>query len=183
MKFDLSDAFIGAVSETLVGLTAWFGTFWTAVTLAFASLLAGEMIEHGRINPPILDWVATRPDIVALAWALPGVLSWTGLIVGLIRQAVCIWTWSGVCMALSGLMIATSIGDVSKNPWVIAAVWSVWTILVAGVVATLWFLRQWQINRWAGELAMLKAENSARRAEIEDELGTDSTGADEIGLE
>ena len=44
----------------------------------------------------------------------------------------------------------------------------------------LWFFHQWQINRWAGEIAMLKAENAMRRAELEREFGTKSAGADEL---
>ena len=32
------------------------------------------------------------------------------------------------------------------------------------MITGLWFLRQWQMNRWAAEIAMLKAENATRRA-------------------
>ena len=42
----------------------------------------------------------------------------------------------------------------------------------------LWFFRQWQINRRAGEIAMLKAENAMCRAELE--LGFDRARADFI---
>ncbi len=47
----------------------------------------------------------------------------------------------------------------------------------------LWFLRQWQMNRWAGEIAALKAENAMRRAELEEKFGTKSAGADELGFD
>lgn len=47
----------------------------------------------------------------------------------------------------------------------------------------LWFLHHWQINRWAGEIAALKAENAMRRAELEREFGTKSAGADELGFD
>jgi hypothetical protein len=39
------------------------------------------------------------------------------------------------------------------------------------------------MNRWAGEIAAMKAENAMRRAELEEKSGTKSAGADELGLD
>ena len=51
-----------------------------------------------------------------------------------------------------------------KGPLAVTVTWALWLGLTAGLVYAVWFFEHLERNRWAGELAMLKADNAERAA-------------------
>jgi hypothetical protein len=65
--------------------------------------------------------------------------------------------------------------------WLPITVALVSCLVLIGMIGTaLWFLRQWQINRWANEMAVLQAENAVRRAELTEKFGTGNPGPEPL---
>jgi hypothetical protein len=170
MKIDFADAFAGAVASSVGSFLVFFGAIWTALTTAEISLAVGDYLHNGTFDCTMVERLATHPEAMILAWILPGgiALAATLLRFGRIDGTGAI-RW-GVLVALLSLWpVATRHGYIcSGSWWPKAAVWATWGTAMVMIGTGLWFLRYWQINRWAAELTMLRAENAVRRTEMEE---------------
>ena len=141
----------------------WVGSQISAYALIPGLLMSGvrfeELLQLVAFSPALLwnDWLCLNAAVMALAiWRFHRLHSLD------IRE----WGWFAGSQALFGLIQA--IHDV-KGPLAVCVTWTTWLVLVAMLGTGAWFIHQWQRNRWAGEIAMLKAENASRLAPMEEE--------------
>jgi hypothetical protein len=170
MKIDFADALIGGVTGALGGFLVFFGAIWTALTTAEFALAVGDYLHDGTFDCTMVERLATHPEAMILAWILPGLIAMAATLLrfGRIDGSGAI-RW-GVFVALLSLWpVGVRHGDISSADWLPkAAVWAVWSTAIVMIGTGLWFLRYWQINRWAAELTMLRAENAVRRTAMEE---------------
>jgi hypothetical protein len=171
MKIDFADAFAGAVAGAFGSFLVFFGAIWTALTTAEISLAIGDYLHDGTFDCTMAERLAANPQIAILAWILPGGIAMAATLLrfGRIDGTGAI-RWGVLVTVLSLWPVAVRHEDIcSSNWWPKAAVWASWGTMMVMIGTGLWFLRYWQINRWAAELTMLRAENAVRRSEMEQE--------------
>lgn len=149
----------------------WVGSQIAAYALIPGLLMSGVKFDRDLLrlisgSPMLLwnDWLCLNAAVIALAiWRFrrPDSLD--------IRE----WGWFAGSQALFGLIQA--IHDV-KGPLAVGVTWGAWLVLVAMLGTGTWFAHQWQRNRWAAEIAMLKSENASRLAHQEDEDASEDSG-------
>ena len=136
----------------------WVGTQIAAYALAVGIYLSGakpDEIVHLILTSPALlwsDWLCPNGCILVLAairFARLEQLSFRGWAIFTGLQALC--------------AMAHGIFDV-KGPKAVAITWGVWVFLMIAMAYGTWFFLQWHRNRWATEIAMLKAANASRAA-------------------
>ncbi|WP_035611651.1 hypothetical protein [Haloferula sp. BvORR071] len=186
MKFgseiDFGDIFASGLLSLVLAVFVLFAALWLGVTIGEGALAAGDLAEDGKIDR---DWLLhffsdTRSAI--LTWCLPGTLGMAATLFkfgrldggGSIR-------WGIITSLISLLWVAAWVSKLDNSWQAATAAWGTCITLLAMSFTGLWFLRHWQMNRWAVEIAMLQAENAARRIELEEEFGTvSSAGSDEV---
>lgn len=170
MKLDFADNFAGAVAGTFGSFLVFFGAIWMAVTTGAAALIAADLAGDGRLDETGVDNLFATPQVLILAWILPGVLFLAAVYLRFSRidgSGAIRW---GILVGLISACIVWSAADEIDTGWVpVAVAWTSLAILLAMIGTGLWFLRYWQMNRWAGEMAMLHSENAARRSELDQE--------------
>ncbi|WP_367870110.1 hypothetical protein [Luteolibacter sp. Populi] len=186
MKFgseiDFSDMLASGLGALILWVFVFFAAFWLGTTTGAAALAAGDLAEDGILNRDWFGGLFSKPREAILLWGLPGALGLAAFWLHFARLGgggAIRWAVATGMFALIWVAMWVSRLDSGWFPATVA-----WTTCVLGIgmMATgLWFLRQWQTNRWAGELAMIRSENAARRMELKEEFGTDSAGADEMG--
>lgn len=170
MKIDFADTFVGALGGTFGSFLVFFGAIWTALTTAEIALATGDYVHDGVLQCTNIDHVVAHPRAAFLCWILPGGIAMAATLLrfGRIDGSGAI-RWGVLVGLLSLWPVATRHGDINSADWLPkAAVWAVWGTAVVMIGTGLWFLRYWQINRWAAELTMLRAENAVRRTEMEE---------------
>lgn len=185
MKFgseiDFGDIFASGLLALLLNGFVVVGGLWLGLMIGEAGMAAGDLAATGS---PDLDWLLGPFDgskTGIFFWMLTGVLglgaAWFkfsrldsgggirwGIFIGLVAAA-----W---------LAIRSHKLDSGWLP--VTAAWGTWAITLTMIGTALWFMRQWQMNRWATEMAMLQAENAARRAELTEKFGTDNPGPEPL---
>jgi hypothetical protein len=168
MKIDFADAFASGVASAFLSLLVFLGGIWTGVTTGAIALGAADLAGDGNLDATDLNDFFANPQVAILSWILPGVVFIAAALFrfGRIDGSGAI-RWGILVAAVSGLLVWANAEEIDSG-WVpLAVAWTAWTLLIGMIGTGLWFLRYWQINRWAGEMAMLKAENAARRSELE----------------
>ncbi len=172
MKIDFADAFASGVASAFLSLLVFLGGIWTGVTTGAIALGAADLAGDGSLDDTELDNFFTDPQMVLLVWVLPGVLCLAAALFRFGRiDGSGVIRWGILVAAVSGGIVWGYVKEIDSG-WVpVAAGWTAWVVLVGMIGTGLWFLRYWQINRWAAELTILKAENAVRRTEMEMEAG------------
>jgi hypothetical protein len=170
MKLDFADNFAGAVAGTFGSILVFLGAIWMAVTTGATALVAADWAGDGLLDETGADNLFATPQVLILGWILPGVLFLTAVYLRFSRidgSGAIRW---GILVGLISCAIVWSAADEIDSGWVpVAVAWTSLAILLAMIGTGLWFLRHWQMSRWAGEMAMLHSENAARRSELDQE--------------
>lgn len=172
MKIDFADAFASGIASAFLSLLIFLGGIWTGVTAGVIALGAADLAADGSLDDTDLDDFFTDPQMVLLVWVLPGTVCLAAALFrfGRIDGSGAI-RWGILVGAVSGLLVWAGADEIDHGWIPMAVAWTAWALL-AGMIGTgLWFLRYWQINRWAAELTMLRAENAVRRSEMEEQAG------------
>lgn len=77
------------------------------------------------------------------------------------------WFWGALVSVFSLLGVLGWISNLGFTIWSLLAVWVSYLVMITAVLSAVAFVVVWRRNRWAGEIAMLQAENAQRRAELE----------------
>jgi hypothetical protein len=167
MKIDFGDVFAASI--------------WLGCTMGAAALIAGELSGGDSASFELLLF---SPVLLLTLWLIPNLCFLGAAIYWFTRNETSTPRACGILAAVEALIaVAGWVGEF-KGEWLpITVAWVTCIVLIVMMTTGLWFLHQWQINRWAGEILALKAENAMRRAELEKEFGTKSAGADELGFD
>ena len=178
MKIDFGDVFASGIGWLLKQLFLFAGSIWLGCSMGAAALIAGELADGNSADFRLL---IGSPALLMTFWIVPNVCFLGAATYWFVRAETNTPLACGIIVAGETLIVVA--GWVHGQWLPITVTWITCVVLIVMMASGLWFLRQWQINRWAGEIAALKAENAMRRAELEQKFGTKSVGADELGFD
>lgn len=179
MKIDFGDVFASGIGWLIKQLFLFVASIWLGCTMGGAALLAGRLADGWSFDA---DLILYSPALLLTLWLIPNVCFLGAAIYWFVRNETNTPLACGILAGVEALVaVAGKTGRL--HGWLpLSVAWVTCVVLIAMMGTGLWFLRQWQINRWAIELEGLKAENAMRRAELKEEFGTDSAGFDETGM-
>lgn len=187
MKIDFSDVFAGGLGLVVRQIFLFIAAVWLGCTMAAVALMAGEIADHpgavGFIDGSDLRILLFSPLLLLTLWLLPNLifLGIMGCRLVIYSESTGFRTWA-VLIGGEALFAMAGVTREFKHEWLpLTAAWICWLILTGMLITGLWFLHQWRMNRWAGELAALHAENAMRRRDLKECMGTESVGVDETG--
>lgn len=184
MKIDFGDVFAtGAgflVKQVFLILMAiWLGCSMAAVALVAASVLGA--IFGGAFDADVFWYLLASPGLLLSVWLLPNIIFLGFMVCRLLiySESTSLRTW-GWLIGMEALFCLLSEGSslFTRGEGGFAVL--VFAGLITMLVCALKFLHGWQMNRWAGELVALQAENEMRRRELKEELGVESSGAEDF---
>lgn len=181
MKIDFGDVFASGIGWLLKQLFLFLASIWLGCTMGAAALIAGQLSDGGSARFGLL---LGSPVLLLTLWLIPNVCFLGAAIYWFVRSETSTPRACGIIAAVEALIaVAGWVGDLRGDWLPITVAWVTCVVLIVMMATGLWFLHHWQINRWAGEIAALKAENAMRRAELEQKFGTKNAGADELGFD
>jgi hypothetical protein len=181
MRIDFGDVFADGIGWLLKQLFLFAASVWLGCSMGAAALIAGGLSVGYRADFELLFF---SPVLLLTLWLIPNLCFFAAAIYWFVRNETNTLLACGILAAVQALVaVAGWVGDFTGAWLPIAVAWVACVVLIVMLGTGLWFLHQWRINRWAGEIAALKAENAMRRAEMEREFGTKSVGADELGFD
>ena len=178
VKIDFGDVFGSGFGLVVRQIFLFIVAVWKGCGIAAASFIAGSAVAGSRIDAEDFGIVLVSPLLLFSGWLLPNLvfLAITGCRLTVYSESTGLRTWGTLVGAEALFSMAVVTRELDREWPAIATAWACCLVLIAMACTALWFLHQWQINRWAGELAMLQAENEMRRAEMKEEFGTESAG-------
>ena len=181
MKIDFGDVFASGIGWLLKQLFLFTASIWLGCSMGGAALVAGQLSDGRSADFEVL---LASPVLLLTLWLIPNLLFLGAAIYWFIRAETSTPHACGILAAVEALIAVAGWVKVFDGEWLpVTVAWTTCVILIVMMGTGIWFFRQWQINRWAGEIAALKAENAMRRAELEEKFGTKSAGADELGFD
>lgn len=181
MKIHFGDVFASGIGWLLKQLFLFTAAIWLGCSMGAAALIAGELAGGGRASFGLL---LGSPVLLRTLWLIPNLCFLGAAIYWFVRNETHTPRACGTLAAVQALVaVAGWVGEFNGEWLPITVAWITCAVLIVMMGTGVWFLHQWQINRWAGEIAALNAENAMRRAELEREFGTKSAGADELGFD
>ena len=178
MKIDFGDVFASGIGWLLKQLFLFTASIWLGCTMGAAALIAGQLSGGDSASFGLL---LGSPALLLTLWIIPNVCFLGAAIYWFVRAET---NTPLACGIIAGGEALIAVAGWVGGDWLpITVAWLTCLVLIVMMATGLWFIRQWLINRWAGEIAMLKAENAMRRAELEEKFGTKNAGADELGFD
>lgn len=184
MKIDFIDVFASGIGFLFKQLFLLLLAIWAGCTVGAISLIAAEVVSSGKFGSDSLAIIIASPMLLLSLWILPNVLLLGISAFWFVRSDDFPHLSWGIVAGFEALIVVLgNLKQVADTWQSLSVAWVLCVILIGMVGTGLWFLRQWQINRWACELTMLKAENAVRRSELKAAYGTESVGHDEWSLD
>ena len=148
-------------------LLLFVAAIWVGSFLGVSALGAGMAAGGIRFDVSSLWLLVFSPTFLLTSWMwVNGIILFSGLLYFFRSEVVSPTGW-GVLAATESLLVMLGWMDEFPSHLGTTVGWVLWVLLVGMMFTALWFFRQWMMNRWAGELAILHAENATRRAELE----------------
>lgn len=165
---DPLDTFVKGCSQPFLRGFLFFAAVW------LGSIAAGIAIGMGyALLDPVNNWAAIPKYILIAPGLLLSVYALWNFPFFIVTLAVFIktdrelwWLWAAVAFAQSIFAMLGYANRVAASLWITSGIWFIWVVNIATVIAAAFFVRQWQLNRWAAQMAQLKAENAQRRADL-----------------
>ena len=179
MKIDFGDVFASGIGWLVKQLLLFLASIWLGCTMGGAALAAGRLSKGWSFDGDLLLY---SPALLLSIWIIPNVCFLGASIYWFVRNETNTLLACGILAGVEALICVAG-----RTGWLygwlpLSIAWVTCVVLIVMMATGLWFLRQWQLNRWAMELEGLKAENAMRRAELKAQFGTDSAGVDETGI-
>lgn len=167
MKIDPADMFATGFGWATRQSFLYFVAIWIGCFISAVSLLAGVFID-GKGIPAwrATEWLWMSPLLLGSYWFVPNIaILGFGAIYFFRSDNFGLRGW-GIFAGMESLI--AMFGWVSDfEGWgAVASAWGTWLVITIMFATALWFIHQWQRNKWAGEIAMLHAENAMRKAEL-----------------
>jgi len=180
IQLDIEDIFLSAIGGVLGRGVLGLGAVWTGCFVSGVSLEASAFLSHGFIAPDLLVVVLgpMSTNLLFLLLLLLVAAVSAGVFARLSEPGVI--AWGGLAAGIALLQVGLALSFDWCHGWLeVALVWFFLLLLLAMLGTALWFLDRWRRQRWARQIEELRAENAARRAEIEARFGTSSFGEEE----
>lgn len=145
---------------------------WTGCQLAAFSLLIPDFFAGGfRLRADMIDLLIFSPLLLGSGWLCPNIAVLTAALMRFGKlENLSVRSW-GIFAGIESLFCIMPALAWLGSAAAVAIVLGVWLVLLAMLAAGVWFFHQWQMNHWAGELAMLRTENASRLARLEARQG------------
>lgn len=181
MKIDFGDVFASGIGWLLKQLFLFTGSIWLGCSMGGTALIAGQLSAQRSAD---FELLFASPLLLLSLWLIPNLLFLAAAIYWFVRNETHTPLACGILISVEAVVAVAGWVKVFDGEWLpVTVAWVTCVVLIVMMATGLWFFRQWQINRWAVEIAALKAENAMRRAELEEKFGTKSAGADELGFD
>jgi hypothetical protein len=153
--------------------TFFLSAVWTGSQLAAFSLLIPEFVAAGfRLDPDWVKLMIFSPVLLGSGWLCPNIAVLTAALMRFGKiENLSIRSW-GIFAGIESLFCVSPPLSWLHSATMVAIVLGVWLMFVTMLAAGVWFFHQWQMNHWAGEIAMLRAENASRLARREEQQGS-----------
>lgn len=154
---------------SLLGRALLFAAaLWIGCSLGLVAIAAGLVVEERtwRVGNPMMLFVS--PLFLFSYWMFLNVPFLLFAFIHFIRsENAGAYTWATV-LAVQSLMVMAGWAHHLSDDWPpIVVSWLAWAVLLAMTGSAVWLLRQWSMNRWACQLAMVQMENAQRISERE----------------
>ena len=141
----------------------FLSALWAGSQIGAYALAAGFYLS-GSSSAEIFALFLWSPMLLASGFVCPNIVVMAVAIGKFSRvESLSVRGWASFAGIESLFCVIALILEV-KGPLAVAVTWAVWLLLVSMLGTGAWFFHRWQLNRWAGEIAMLKAENASRLA-------------------
>jgi hypothetical protein len=168
MNIDAGDIFISTIREVfgrmiLLVLAVWFGC-----CLGGCGILAGQMMRSGGVTRDLASFLWLSPFLLFNVWAVLNVPFLLFYAMKFVRAEGDVYLNWGVIVAVESLVVMLGWGQFSIYPWLpLLVAWGTWLWLVGMMGVGVWFIRQYWIQRWVRDMALLRAANAQQRMERE----------------
>jgi len=141
---------------------------WTGCQIAAFSFFIPAFVAAGfRHKPEMMELLVFSPLMLGSGWLCPNIAVLTAALIRFGKlENLSVRSW-GIFAGIESVFCMIPALAREGSP----AVGGVWLVLLTMLGAGVWFFHQWQMNHWAGEIAMLKAENASRLARLEERQG------------
>jgi hypothetical protein len=143
--------------------TFYLSAVWVGCVIGAASLVVGMLVEGAKPEPALFLPIVVAPVLLASGWLCPNSAVLLFAFARFIRTDSLSFRGWGIFAGIESLFAMLALIHEIRGPLAVAATWVSWLVLLGMLGTGVWFGRQWQMNRWANEIAMLKAENASRR--------------------
>ena len=171
MQLDVEDVFAGVFGSMLGRALCFVLAVWTGCLIGAAGLTVGGIAAAGRFPPAALrGYLGHAPLLLVSMWGVLNVPFLLFSFIYFIRSELLGWRAWGWVIALQSLTVMAGWAKSELHGGLpLAAGWLAWLVLLVMVEAGVWLVFQMARNRWARQLAELRAENARRSAEREAE--------------
>ncbi len=170
MNLDVEDIFAAAIGGVFGRLVLFIVAIWLGCCIGGAGIVAGSMADAGTWRVNSILWLWAGPLLLFSAWAFLNIPILFYLLVRFVRgEGDSYFTW-GLVIALDSLVVMLGWVQSFVNGWLpMSIAWATWLVLLVMLETGIWLIRQYLINLWARDLAMLRAANAQQRAQRESE--------------
>lgn len=166
---DAGEIFARGCGQAFFRFFGFIAALWIGTWIAGIALGMGQVVEN-----PAWGWRFTishlsfGPAMLLSKLFLLNLIVVIGGLAWFVRtERDLAWFWGSLVMVFSLLGVIGWISSFKFPIWSLVAVWISYLVVLTGVLSAIAFVVAWRRNRWAGEMAMLQAENVQRRAELE----------------
>lgn len=142
----------------------FLSALWAGSQIGAYALAAGFYFSGVKFDREMAVFVLCSPLLLFTGWLCANVFVMGAALGRFSRmESLAARDWGVFAGIEAFFCLLPKLYDV-KGPLAVTVTWAVWLLLVSMLGTGTWFFHRWQLNRWAGEIAMLKAENASRRA-------------------
>ena len=142
----------------------FFSAIWVGSQMAAYALVVGLMLSGQKFDLDMVLLIVGSPLLVFSGWIWINAFVMGGAIAKFWHiESLNARGWGIFAGIESVFALLAMINDV-QGPLAVGATWGTWLVLTGMLATGVWFVHQWERNRWAGEIAILKAENASRLA-------------------
>lgn len=168
MQLDIEDVIAGAIGSLLGRFFLLLAAIWIGCSIGALAMVTAGILGSGMRDFSAILWVPASPLLIFSSWALLNIPFLLIITLYFLRNEDAGYLAWGIIAGVESLAVMAGWAHHFCDGWTeIASAWVIWLILLASLLSGVWFIRQFFINRWAQEIAVVRAENSQRIAEQE----------------
>jgi len=145
---------------------------WIGCQMASFALLIPAFVANGfKVEPDMIELMIFSPLLLGSGWLCPNIAVFTAALMHFGKlENLSVRSW-GIFAGIESMFCIIPALSWLHSATMVSIVTGVWLLLLTMLAAGVWFFHQWQMNHWAGEIAILRAENASRLARLQDQQG------------